>query len=65
MIFELISWIYISLVCLAAGNRILKLFLWYKRRFSNRFPGDLFPGYVCIRNRDFLHVPRGSAFYCY
>ncbi|HET7000487.1 MAG TPA: hypothetical protein VFI33_04235 [Puia sp.] len=38
MIFELISWIYISLVCLSGGNRILKLFFGIKDVSGIDFP---------------------------
>src|SRR5450755_4474790 len=48
MIFELISWIYISLICLIWGNRILKLFIGIQEAAAIDFPLVCFIGMSVI-----------------
>ena len=48
MIFELISWLYISLICLVWGNRILETGVWYQPGRCIDFPISCFIGLSSI-----------------
>jgi len=60
MVFEMISWIYISLICLIWGNLILKLFLGINKETAISFPIICFLGMTIIGTISFyisLFIP--------